>query len=587
MKCRVLSLLVLKGLSISLLRKCLHVYLLVSYPFLTTLNNLFSRKMRRLYSIGLTFFILKFNIKHMFWFFKLLDPRHRQLYHLRQAIRKTNTSQEWRKLAQTYEQTNKKLFGPARGMDVVYDKDLIKKKKLQMSSHNKENMRDFMNSIRLDLTRNIGNIAKNNLHDHFLFIPDTILNYIAKVKEQLTIIKESSIPQDEKLKFFLETRHSYGRTALLMSGGASLGTFHMGIAKALFEHGLLPRIIAGTSVGSIIASIICIRTNEELAVVFQHLDKFDMGFFSEHTTINLVRHFIEKGHFQDDKHLIQKLKETLGDYTFQEAYERTGRVLNVTVCPAETNETPRVLNFLTAPNVLIWSAVAASSAMPGLFPSQVIYTKSTQGLDLVPTDNIADQYGRKWQDGSLQMDLPVHTLTEQFNCNYFIVSQCNPHILPALNIKKFMSPIFFNLLESEFKHRCRQLQFILPKWVPSKWLNLFTQTWIGDVTFLLPIMFYNPTRLITNPDLEQLIQSVKMGERQAWEHLWVIECNCAIESFLDDIVKEFSGSELSWGLDAENVNSKTYDRPVCSTATLVKVRSLNKLYNDHLDFIDP
>jgi TAG lipase/steryl ester hydrolase/phospholipase A2/LPA acyltransferase len=47
----------------------------------------------------------------------------------------------------------------------------------------------------------------------------------------------------------------------------------------------------------------------------------------------------------------RKLKTLIGNYTFLEAYERTGRILNVSVCPADTNEPARLLNYLTAPQV--------------------------------------------------------------------------------------------------------------------------------------------------------------------------------------------------------------------------------------------
>jgi TAG lipase / steryl ester hydrolase / phospholipase A2 / LPA acyltransferase len=65
---------------------------------------------------------------------------------------------------------------------------------------------------------------------------------------------------EEKLAFVQETRHAFGRTVLLLSGGASLGSFHVGVVKTLVEHKLLPRIIAGSSVGSIICSIVATRT---------------------------------------------------------------------------------------------------------------------------------------------------------------------------------------------------------------------------------------------------------------------------------------------------------------------------------------
>ena len=45
-------------------------------------------------------------------------------------------------------------------------------------------------------------------------------------------------------------------------------------------------------------------------------------------------------------------------------------------------------------------------------------------------------------------------LREMFNINYFLCSQTNPHIVPALNIKKHVPRTLADLAESEFKHRC-------------------------------------------------------------------------------------------------------------------------------------
>ena len=57
----------------------------------------------------------------------------------------------------------------------------------------------------------------------------------------------------------------------------------------------------------------------------------------------------------------------------------TGRILNVAVCPADTNEPPRVLNYLSAPNVLVWSAVSCSSAFPFLFMPQDLLARNSRG----------------------------------------------------------------------------------------------------------------------------------------------------------------------------------------------------------------
>ena len=72
---------------------------------------------------------------------------------------------------------------------------------------------------------------------------------------------------ENKLDFFAETKHSYGKTALLLSGGATFGKYHFGIIKALYEQDLFPRIICGSSVGSIVATVVCSRPYDELDAV--------------------------------------------------------------------------------------------------------------------------------------------------------------------------------------------------------------------------------------------------------------------------------------------------------------------------------
>jgi len=50
-----------------------------------------------------------------------------------------------------------------------------------------------------------------------------------EVVQSLQYIYDSEkVSEQEKLKFFSETRHCYGRTALMFSGGASMGVYHLG-----------------------------------------------------------------------------------------------------------------------------------------------------------------------------------------------------------------------------------------------------------------------------------------------------------------------------------------------------------------------
>ena len=52
--------------------------------------------------------------------------------------------------------------------------------------------------------------------------------------------------------------------------------------------------------------------------------QFDMIFFKNNSTAQLVMHAIKKGSLQDMAFMIRRLRSLLGDQTFLEAYERTG-----------------------------------------------------------------------------------------------------------------------------------------------------------------------------------------------------------------------------------------------------------------------
>ncbi len=53
---------------------------------------------------------------------------------------------------------------------------------------------------------------------------------------------------------------------------------------------------------------------------------------------------------------------------FQEAFDYSGRILNIIVSPKNNLTDPtRLLNYLTAPHVLVWSAVVCSCSVPGVF----------------------------------------------------------------------------------------------------------------------------------------------------------------------------------------------------------------------------
>jgi hypothetical protein len=71
--------------------------------------------------------------------------------------------------------------------------------------------------------------------------------------------------------------------------------------------------------------------------------------------------------------------ENCGHYTFQEAFDRTGRIINITVAPVNNFDPPRLLNYLTAPHVCVWSAAVASCAIPGVFKPVPLIVREPDG----------------------------------------------------------------------------------------------------------------------------------------------------------------------------------------------------------------
>jgi len=147
----------------------------------------------------------------------------------------------------------------------------------------------------------------------------------------------------------------------MFSGGASLGVYHLGCLKALKELDLCPRIISGSSAGSIFASIICTRKFEDLDSLFDpHSVNYTCFKLKEKEFNSIIGRYLKDSVFLDITAIQKFLKGQFGDLTFEEAYENTGWVLNVTVTSIHEKDAPRLLNYVTSPYVLIWSAVSAS-----------------------------------------------------------------------------------------------------------------------------------------------------------------------------------------------------------------------------------
>ncbi|KAJ1285506.1 hypothetical protein BS78_03G284500 [Paspalum vaginatum] len=465
----------------------------------------------------------------------------------RNMMRAALTYEEWAHATRMLDRE----AAPRRANDAdLYDEELVRSKLRELRHrHHEGSLRDIVFCMRADLLRNLGNMCNPELHKGRLQVPRLIKEYIEEVSTQLKMVCDSDsdeLPLEEKLAFMHETRHAFGRTALLLSGGASLGSFHVGVVKTLVEHKLLPRIISGSSVGSIMCSIVATRSWPELESFFE--EWHSLKFFDQMGGIfPVVKRILTHGAVHDIRHLQVLLRNLTSNLTFQEAYDMTGRILVVTVCSPRKHEPPRCLNYLTSPHVLIWSAVTASCAFPGLFEAQELMAKDRFGQTIpfhapfllsmegtgVPT--------RRWRDGSLESDLPMKQLKELFNVNHFIVSQANPHIAPLLRLKEIVRAYggsfaakLAELAEMEVKHRCNQ---VLELGFPLGGLaKLFAQDWEGDVTVVMPATLAQYSKMIQNPSYAELQKAANQGRRCTWEKLSAIRANCAIELALDECV---------------------------------------------------
>ncbi|CAO3631008.1 unnamed protein product [Mucor hiemalis] len=472
--------------------------------------------------------------------FKESKPEHRLQHNLHNA----ETFEEWQDRARDLDKHLKNDKWIEEPVSRAYDYKLIASRLEHLrKARNEEDVDNMTYLLRSGLLRNFGGICERKLFSHsYVGTKKLIEEYMEEVVTQIEYIESTSdFDAQAKIKFFSDTRQSFGCSALVLQGGTALALYHIGVVKALNEQGLLPRIISGTAIGAMIAALICIHTDEELPHILQP-DGINLTAFSSkgkkgHFKRRITR-FLKYGYLMDMKVLQECVRANVGDLTFEEAYARSKRVLNISVSSSRTQEVPQLLNYLTAPNVLIWSAACCSTASVGLFGSCDLMAKDKNG-NIVKWISSAVKWNHWSETTPAESEAPLYRLSELFNVNHFIVSQASIYAIPfiskAQNLQhETLLHKLAYILASEFKHRLYQLDQL--HLLPHILRGVIEEKMSGNVNIVPELAFSDVNILFSNPSHKSLAYWILHGERSVWPLMAFIRTRCMIELALDRAV---------------------------------------------------
>lgn len=169
-----------------------------------------------------------------------------------------------------------------------------------------------------------------------------------------------SIPEG-RLRRALRRRSSPDQTAFVLSGGASLGAIQVGMIHALYERGIAPDLLVGTSAGALNAGYLASRpptvgTAQDLADVWTSLRRETLFPLSVPGLVSGLRG--RRDHLVSDMGLRLLAQEHLEFDDLEDA----DIPLHITTYDVTSGEDVRLS---TGPAL---DAVLAAAAIPGVFP---------------------------------------------------------------------------------------------------------------------------------------------------------------------------------------------------------------------------
>ncbi|KAG0139595.1 hypothetical protein CROQUDRAFT_70045 [Cronartium quercuum f. sp. fusiforme G11] len=464
----------------------------------------------------------------------------------RNGLSSARTYDEWKSAALALDQYLGYDRWKRSSSNAYYDAPLVRRVINSLKHLREIDDADGIRSVlEVCLRSNFAGIESSRLYSETHFGTKTLVEiYIDEVERCIIYLRETNkLSPIDKSAFFRRAFKNFGTSALCLSGGASFGYYHFGVIRAMLDVRLIPRVVTGTSAGALIAAFLCTHTEEELdRMVVPELA--DMITACSEPITSWVPRLLRTGAQYDTVTWAKKLSFfTMGSMTFLEAFERTGRILNISVIPYDIHSPTKLLNFITAPNCVIFSAVLASAAVPGVLNPVVLLEKTKDG-------NVRPwQFQGKHKDGSLRVDVPLESLHLYFNTSFSIVSQVNPHIhifffqprgapgTPVVHRSGkgwrggFLLSALEQLLKIELTKNFRVIRDLelLPESGGQSWSAVFLQKFEGSVTIWPKSRFRDWIRILSDPSREELGRMIDVGKRVTWPKLHMIENRLRLE----------------------------------------------------------
>jgi NTE family protein len=195
------------------------------------------------------------------------------------------------------------------------------------------------------------------------------------------------------------------RTAFVLSGGASLGALQVGMLEALYEQGITPDFLVGTSVGALNAAFVASRpqspqTATELGRVWRDLQRQDVFPLSMSALVGGVCG--RRDHLVPDRELRRLIRRYI---QFEDLADAPIPLHLVAFDLIEGRE----LLLSEGPAV---EAIAASASIPGIFPPVAIGE-------------------RRLIDGGVVNNTPISHAVELGAERIYILPTQEPHSRPA------------------------------------------------------------------------------------------------------------------------------------------------------------